>query len=72
DAPASSSESQTSPPDTGVTGIETPLPTNDSDLFEPYIAPETASAASFSGIVIVDVTLNSPITHVQKWTKDIR
>ncbi|GJS45600.1 retrovirus-related pol polyprotein from transposon TNT 1-94 [Tanacetum coccineum] len=73
DAPAaitSSSESQTPPPDTGVTGIETPLPTNDSDLFEPYIAPETASAASSSGTVIVDVTLNSPITHVQKWTKD--
>ncbi|GJR25384.1 hypothetical protein Tco_1101616 [Tanacetum coccineum] len=64
DAPAaitSSSESQTPPPDTGVTGIETPLPTNDSDLFEPYIAPETASAASSSGTVIVDVTLNSPI-----------
>ncbi|GJY75078.1 retrovirus-related pol polyprotein from transposon TNT 1-94, partial [Tanacetum coccineum] len=73
DAPAaitSSSESQTPPPDTGVTGIETPLPTNDSDLFEPYIAPDTASAASSSGPVIVDVTLNSPITHVQKWTKD--
>ncbi|GJW55869.1 retrovirus-related pol polyprotein from transposon TNT 1-94, partial [Tanacetum coccineum] len=50
--------------------IETPLPTNDSDLFEPYIAPETASASSSSGTVIVDVTLNLPITHVQKWTKD--
>ncbi|GJW09709.1 retrovirus-related pol polyprotein from transposon TNT 1-94 [Tanacetum coccineum] len=73
DAPAaitSSLESQTPPPDTGVTGIETPLPTNDSDLFEPYIAPDTALAASSSGPVIVDVTLNSPITHVQKWTKD--
>ncbi|GJZ25818.1 hypothetical protein Tco_0570071 [Tanacetum coccineum] len=70
DAPAtitSSSESQTPPPDTGVIGIETPLPTNDSDLFEPYIAPDTASAASSSGTVIVDVTLNSQITHVQKW-----
>ncbi|GJR88474.1 putative ribonuclease H-like domain-containing protein [Tanacetum coccineum] len=69
-APEMATESQTPPPDTGVTGIETPLPTNDSDLFEPYIAPETASAASSSGTVIVDVTLNSPITHVQKWTKD--
>ncbi|GJX15546.1 mutator type transposase [Tanacetum coccineum] len=62
----SSSESQTPPPDTGVTGIETSSPINDSDLFEPYIALETASAASSSGTVIVDVTLNSPITHVQK------
>ncbi|GKB15021.1 integrase, catalytic region, zinc finger, CCHC-type containing protein [Tanacetum coccineum] len=73
DAPTaitSSSKSQTPPPDTCVTGIETPLPTYDSDVFEPYIAPKTASAASSSGIVIVDVTLNSPITHVQKWTKD--
>ncbi|GKC98154.1 retrovirus-related pol polyprotein from transposon TNT 1-94 [Tanacetum coccineum] len=73
DAPAaitSSSESQTPPPNTGVTRIETPLPTNDSDLFEPYIAPETASAASSSVIVIKDVTLNSPIAHVQKWNKD--
>ncbi|GJY79357.1 retrovirus-related pol polyprotein from transposon TNT 1-94 [Tanacetum coccineum] len=63
DAPTTitrSSESQTPPPDTGVTGIETPLPTNDSDLFEPYIAPETASATSSSSIVIIDV-----LTHVE-------
>ncbi|GJS98331.1 retrovirus-related pol polyprotein from transposon TNT 1-94 [Tanacetum coccineum] len=67
DAPTaitSSSESQTPPPDTGVTRIETPLPTYDSDLFEPYIAPETASAVSSSGTVIVDVTLTSPISHI--------
>ncbi|GJT96506.1 retrovirus-related pol polyprotein from transposon TNT 1-94 [Tanacetum coccineum] len=73
DAPSAitiSLESQTPPPDTGVTRIETLLPTNDSDLFEPYIAPDIASAASSSGTVIVDVTLNSLITHVQKWTKD--
>ncbi|GJR48624.1 integrase, catalytic region, zinc finger, CCHC-type containing protein [Tanacetum coccineum] len=73
DAPAAitnSSESQTPPPDTGVTGIETPLPTYDSDLFEPYIAPDTTLAASSSDTVIVDVTLNLPISHVQKWTKD--
>ncbi|GJR08257.1 retrovirus-related pol polyprotein from transposon TNT 1-94 [Tanacetum coccineum] len=73
DAPAAitiSLESQTPPLDTGVTGIETLLPTNDSDLFEPYIAPDIASATSSSGTIIVDVTLNSLITHVQKWTKD--
>ncbi|GKC82153.1 retrovirus-related pol polyprotein from transposon TNT 1-94, partial [Tanacetum coccineum] len=42
----------------------------ESDLFEPYIAPKTALATSSSGTDIVDVNLNSPITHVQKWNKD--
>ncbi|GKA87880.1 integrase, catalytic region, zinc finger, CCHC-type containing protein [Tanacetum coccineum] len=73
DAPAaisSSSESQTSPPDTSVTSIETPLDTSDSAEFEPYFAPEPDSAVSSSSTVNVDVTLNSPIPHVQKWTKD--
>ncbi|GJU16652.1 retrovirus-related pol polyprotein from transposon TNT 1-94 [Tanacetum coccineum] len=73
DAPAaitSSSESQTPPPDTSVTSLETPLDIFDSAVFEPYFAPETDSAISSSSTVNVDVTLNSPIPHVQKWTKD--
>nr|GEV56120.1 hypothetical protein [Tanacetum cinerariifolium] len=53
-------------PNTGVTGIETPFPTCDNNVFEPYIASE----ASSSNTLNVEVTLNSPITHVQKWTKD--
>nr|GEY27548.1 hypothetical protein [Tanacetum cinerariifolium] len=57
-----SSESQTLPPDTGVTGIETPFPTCDNNVFEPYITSE----ASSSNTLNVEVTLNSPITHVQK------
>nr|GFA62131.1 hypothetical protein [Tanacetum cinerariifolium] len=61
-----SSESQTPPPDIGVTGIKTPFPTCDNNVFKPYIASE----ASFSNTLNVEVTLNSPITHVQKWTKD--
>nr|GEZ05348.1 retrotransposon-related protein [Tanacetum cinerariifolium] len=35
-----------------------------------YIAPETASAASSSSLVNINVTLNNPIPHVQKWTKE--
>nr|GFB80944.1 retrovirus-related Pol polyprotein from transposon TNT 1-94 [Tanacetum cinerariifolium] len=42
----------------------------DSNLYEPYIAPEAVSEASSSIPVNADVTLNSPIAHVQKWTKD--
>nr|GEY50114.1 hypothetical protein [Tanacetum cinerariifolium] len=39
-----SSESQTSPSDTGVTGIETSFPTCDNNVFEPYIASEASSS----------------------------
>nr|GEY06029.1 hypothetical protein [Tanacetum cinerariifolium] len=59
-------ESQTPPPDTGATGIETSFPTCDNNVFEPYIAFETSSSNTLN----VEVTFNSPITHVQKWTKD--
>nr|GEY50673.1 hypothetical protein [Tanacetum cinerariifolium] len=58
-------QSQTPPPDTGVTGIETPFLTCDNNMFEPYIT----SKASSSNTLNVKVTLNSPITHVKKWTK---
>nr|GEY05241.1 reverse transcriptase domain-containing protein [Tanacetum cinerariifolium] len=37
-------ESQTPPPDTGVTGIETPFHTCDNNVFEPYIASEASSS----------------------------
>nr|GEU73089.1 hypothetical protein [Tanacetum cinerariifolium] len=37
-----SSESQTLPPDTGVTGIETPFPTCDNNVFEPYITSKAS------------------------------
>nr|GFA22750.1 integrase, catalytic region, zinc finger, CCHC-type, peptidase aspartic, catalytic [Tanacetum cinerariifolium] len=57
-----SSESQTLPPDTSVTGIETPFHTCDNNVFEPYIASE----ASSSNTLNVKVTLNSPIAHMQK------
>nr|GEW99049.1 hypothetical protein [Tanacetum cinerariifolium] len=59
-------QSQTPPPDTGVTGIEKPFPTCNNNVFEPYIASE----ASSSNTLNLEVTLNSPITHVQKWIKD--
>nr|GFB42683.1 retrovirus-related Pol polyprotein from transposon TNT 1-94 [Tanacetum cinerariifolium] len=58
------------PPDTSVHGIETPIDDVDSNLYEPYIAPEAVSEASSSIPVNADVTPNSPIAHVQKWTKD--
>nr|GFC72929.1 hypothetical protein [Tanacetum cinerariifolium] len=51
-------ESQTPPLDTGVTGIETPFPTCDNNVFEPYIAFEASSFNTLN----VEVTLNSPIT----------
>ncbi|GKA34539.1 retrovirus-related pol polyprotein from transposon TNT 1-94 [Tanacetum coccineum] len=73
DAPAATSislESQTSPPDTGVVESETPFGTFDSDLAEPYFASEFNADASSSNTVNVKVTPNSPVTPVQKWTKD--
>nr|GFD06825.1 hypothetical protein [Tanacetum cinerariifolium] len=48
----------------------TPIDDVDSNLYEPYIAPEAVSEASSSIPVNADVTPNSPIAHVQKWTKD--
>nr|GEX87269.1 hypothetical protein [Tanacetum cinerariifolium] len=66
----SPSVSESSPQDTSVYGIKTLIDDVDSNLYEPYIAPKAVSEASFSIPVNVDVTLNSPIAHVQKWTKD--
>nr|GFC50238.1 hypothetical protein [Tanacetum cinerariifolium] len=66
----SPSVSESSPQDTSVHGIETPINDVDSNLYEPYIAPETVSEDSSSIPINADVTPNSPITHVQKWTKD--
>nr|GFC99264.1 hypothetical protein [Tanacetum cinerariifolium] len=62
----SPSVSKSSPQDTSVHGIETPIDDADSNLYEPYIAPEAVSKASSSTPINVDVTPNSPITHVQK------
>nr|GEV68098.1 hypothetical protein [Tanacetum cinerariifolium] len=61
---------ESSPQDTSVHSIETPIDDDDSNLYEPYIAPEAVSEASSSTTVNADVTPNSPIAHVQKWTKD--
>nr|GEY14947.1 hypothetical protein [Tanacetum cinerariifolium] len=66
----SPSVSESSPQDTSVHGIETPIDDVDSNLYEPYIAPEAISEASSFIPVNADITPNSPIAHVQKWTKD--
>nr|GEZ33523.1 uncharacterized mitochondrial protein AtMg00810-like [Tanacetum cinerariifolium] len=66
----SSSASKSPSSDIDVPGSETPLDTFYSDFNDTYIAPETASAASSSSPVNTNVTLNNPIPHVQKWTKD--
>nr|GEX77971.1 retrovirus-related Pol polyprotein from transposon TNT 1-94 [Tanacetum cinerariifolium] len=66
----STSVFESSPQDTSVHGIETPIDDVDSNLYEPYIAPEAVLEASSSTPVNADVTPNSPNAHVQKWTKD--
>nr|GEX64338.1 hypothetical protein [Tanacetum cinerariifolium] len=66
----SSSASKLPSSDTDVPGSETPLDTFDNDFDDTYIAPETSLAASSSSPVNINVTLNNPIPHVQKWTKD--
>nr|GFB28322.1 hypothetical protein [Tanacetum cinerariifolium] len=55
---------ESSPQDTSVHGIQTPIDDVDSNLYEPYIAPEAISEASSSIPVNADVTPNSPIAHV--------
>nr|GFC51367.1 integrase, catalytic region, zinc finger, CCHC-type, peptidase aspartic, catalytic [Tanacetum cinerariifolium] len=60
----SPSVSESSPQDTSVHGIETPIDDVDSNLYEPYIAPEAVSKASSSIPINADVTPNSPIAHV--------
>nr|GFA82233.1 hypothetical protein [Tanacetum cinerariifolium] len=66
----SSSASKSPSSDIDVPGSETPLDRFDIDFDDTYIAPKTASAASSSSPVNINVTLNNPIPHVQKWTKD--
>nr|GEY05516.1 hypothetical protein [Tanacetum cinerariifolium] len=56
----------TGSPYTTIITEKTPFPTCDNNVFEPYIASEASSSKTLN----VEVTLNSPITHVQKWTKD--
>nr|GEZ67245.1 hypothetical protein [Tanacetum cinerariifolium] len=56
--------SESSPQDTSVHGIKTSIDDVDSNLYEPYIAPEAISKASSSTHVNADVTPNSPIAHV--------
>nr|GFA38470.1 integrase, catalytic region, zinc finger, CCHC-type, peptidase aspartic, catalytic [Tanacetum cinerariifolium] len=65
----SPSVSESSPQDTSVHGIETSIDDVDSNLYKPYIAPEAVSKASSFIPVNDDVTPNSPIAHMQKWTK---
>nr|GFA65321.1 Gag-Pol polyprotein [Tanacetum cinerariifolium] len=55
---------ESSPQDTSVHGIETLIDDVKSNLYEPYIAPEAVSEASFSTPVNADVTPNSPIAHL--------
>nr|GFB50493.1 retrovirus-related Pol polyprotein from transposon TNT 1-94 [Tanacetum cinerariifolium] len=62
----SPSVSQSSPQDTSVQGIETPIDDVDSNLYLPYITPEVVSKASSSTPVNADVTPNSPIAHNYK------
>nr|GEW72665.1 hypothetical protein [Tanacetum cinerariifolium] len=66
----SSSASKSPSSDIDVPGSETPLDRFDSNFDDTYIAPKTTSAASSSSPVNINVTLNNPILHVQKWTKD--
>nr|GFD07079.1 hypothetical protein [Tanacetum cinerariifolium] len=66
----SPSFSKSSPQDTSVHGIETPIDDVDSNVYEPYIAPEAVLEASSSIPVNADVAPNSPIAHVQMWTMD--
>nr|GEY15462.1 putative reverse transcriptase domain-containing protein [Tanacetum cinerariifolium] len=66
----SSSASKSPSLDTDVPSSETPLDTFDRDFDDTYIAHETASAASSSSLVNINLTLNNPIPHVQKWTKE--
>ncbi|GKE93109.1 hypothetical protein Tco_1574204, partial [Tanacetum coccineum] len=75
DAPAATTltlPSQTSPPDTGVDGLENTITTSSSESFENSITNEFDSEASSSGTVIVNPTQqnNQPMVHGQKWTKD--
>nr|GEW42188.1 retrovirus-related Pol polyprotein from transposon TNT 1-94 [Tanacetum cinerariifolium] len=62
----SPSVSESSPQDTSVHSIETPIDDVDNNLYETYIAPKAVSEASSSIPVNAYVTPNLPIAHVQK------
>nr|GEY83827.1 copia protein [Tanacetum cinerariifolium] len=66
-----SSESQTLPPDTGVTGIETPFPTCNNNVFEPYIAFEASSSNTLNVEVLVPCPDNILIILL-KWIFNIK
>nr|GFC77943.1 integrase, catalytic region, zinc finger, CCHC-type, peptidase aspartic, catalytic [Tanacetum cinerariifolium] len=67
DAPAITDESQTPPPDTSVVNEENLDDVDDGNIFEPYVADEEASSFNTAD---VNITYNSPLPHVQTWTKD--
>ncbi|GJV90187.1 putative ribonuclease H-like domain-containing protein [Tanacetum coccineum] len=56
-------------PDTSDSDVETLFDHVDSNVFDTYNAPETASEASSSNSVNIDVTSNNQLPHVQKWTQ---
>ncbi|GJR01274.1 retrovirus-related pol polyprotein from transposon TNT 1-94 [Tanacetum coccineum] len=56
-------------PDTSDSDDETLFDHVDSNVFDTYNAPETASEASSSNSVNIDVTPNNQLPHVQKWTQ---
>ncbi|GJV10848.1 retrovirus-related pol polyprotein from transposon TNT 1-94 [Tanacetum coccineum] len=56
-------------PDTSDSDVETLFNHVDSNMFDTYNAPKTASEASSSNSVNIDVTPNNQLPHVQKWTQ---
>ncbi|GJU14854.1 integrase, catalytic region, zinc finger, CCHC-type containing protein [Tanacetum coccineum] len=56
-------------PDTSDSDDETLFDHVDSNVFDTHNAPETASEASSSNSVNIDVTPNNQLPHVQKWTQ---
>ncbi|GJS75628.1 integrase, catalytic region, zinc finger, CCHC-type containing protein [Tanacetum coccineum] len=56
-------------PDTSDSDDETLFDHVDSHVFDTHNAPETASEASSSNSVNIDVTPNNQLPHVQKWTQ---
>ncbi|GJY96877.1 retrovirus-related pol polyprotein from transposon TNT 1-94 [Tanacetum coccineum] len=55
--------------DTSDSDDETLFDHVDSNVFDTHNAPETASEASSSNSVNIDVTPNNQLPHVQKWTQ---
>ncbi|GJX15110.1 retrovirus-related pol polyprotein from transposon TNT 1-94 [Tanacetum coccineum] len=56
-------------PDTNDSDVETLFDHVDSNVFDTYNAPGTASEASSSNSVNIDVTPKNQLPHVQKWTQ---